>query len=83
MIIRALFLGPLLMAASIAPPPQSSAFVSGVWIGEAKIACHHADDVVELVCTLFKKRAGAEHRAMTLHGPLHRKPDAACSALAL
>jgi hypothetical protein len=35
MTIRALLLGPLLMAASIAPLPQASVFVSGVWTGEA------------------------------------------------
>jgi hypothetical protein len=35
MTIRALLLGPLLMAASITPLPQASAFVSGVWTGEA------------------------------------------------
>jgi hypothetical protein len=35
MTIRALLLGPLFMAASIAPLPQASVFVSGVWTGEA------------------------------------------------
>jgi hypothetical protein len=35
MTIRALLLGPLLMAASIAALPHASAFVSGVWQGEA------------------------------------------------
>ena len=35
MTIRALLLGPLLMAASIAPLPQDASFVSGVWTGEA------------------------------------------------
>jgi hypothetical protein len=35
MTIRALLLGPLLMATSIAPLPQASTFVSGVWTGEA------------------------------------------------
>ncbi len=35
MTIRALLLGPLLMAASVAPLPQGASFVSGVWKGEA------------------------------------------------
>jgi hypothetical protein len=35
MTIRALLLGPLLMAASIAPLSQGAAFVSGVWTGDA------------------------------------------------
>jgi hypothetical protein len=35
MTIRALLLGPLLLAASVAPLPQGASFVSGVWQGEA------------------------------------------------
>jgi len=35
MTIRALLLGPLLLAAGVAPLPQGASFVSGVWQGEA------------------------------------------------
>jgi hypothetical protein len=41
------------------------------------------DDVTELARALIEQRACAEHRAVPLHGPLHRKANLARTGLAL